>query len=64
MTQHSNNDYELIIGFFGIIIAGISAFISYKLNTDLLETIQSFVVTIILVAITGFSGKYFDINIF
>jgi hypothetical protein len=63
MTRHSNNDYELIIGSFGIIIAAVSAFISYKLGTDLLETFKSFLMTIFIVFIVGWCGRYNDISL-
>jgi hypothetical protein len=63
MTRHSNNDYEQLITVFGITIAAISAFISYRLGADLLSTVKSTVTTIILVVILGFIGKYFAANI-
>jgi hypothetical protein len=63
MTRHSNNDYELIIGSFGIIIAAVSAFISYKLGTDLLETFKSFIMTIFIVFLVGWFGRYNDMSL-
>jgi hypothetical protein len=63
MTRHENNDYELIIGSFGIIIAGISAFISYKLGTDLQETFKSFIMTISIVFLVGWFGRYNDTSL-
>jgi hypothetical protein len=63
MTRHVNNDYELIIGSFGIIIAAVSAFISYKLGTDLLETFKSFIMTIFIVFLVGWFGRYNNISL-
>lgn len=63
MTRHENNDYELIIGSFGIIIAAVSAFISYKLGTDLLETFKSFIMTVFIVFLVGWFGRYNDMSL-